>query len=125
MTEKTAPRGNPNPSPETRFKAGDNANPQGKTSHQKRNEMRAAELASQMTVEMLEGYVGLMTVAESNGMKAGMLSSDLMNLIKEAQSRAHGTPKASVDLTSEDGSMSPSAAPDAVLDALTRKHADT
>lgn len=105
--ERKVSSGNPNPSPETRFGAGEKGNPQGKTSEQKKNEMRASELASKMTVEMMEAFIKLADEKTNAGDVAGMLSSDLMNLIKEAQSRAHGTPKASVDLSSEDGTMSP------------------
>lgn len=106
MKERKVSSGNPNPSPATRFGAGEKANPQGKTSEQKKNEMRASELASKMTVDMMEAFVKIAGNADEDGEIAGLLSADLVNLIKEANNRAHGTPKASVDLTSEDGSMS-------------------
>ena len=105
MQEKQ-PRGNPNPSPETRFGAGVSGNPSGKTSQQKQNEYKAAELASKVTLDWMQAISNIIDSANGDEAKIADLRSDTLNLIKEAQSRAHGTPKASVDLTSEDGSMS-------------------
>lgn len=98
--------GNPDPSPDTRFGAV-RGPATGKTKEQKKNEMRASELASKMTVDMMEAFVSIVESATDNEAKAAVLSSDLLNLIKEANNRAHGTPKASIEVESPGGSMTP------------------
>jgi hypothetical protein len=51
------------------------------------------------------------------------IRADVLRLVHTAIERYDGKPKQSVDLSSEDGSMSPKAAErDAVLDALKAKH---
>lgn len=93
-----------NPNPDTSglappFKKGQSGNPGGKSKQQRQNEVKAAELASQLTLKVMEGLV-------DRGVD-DLLASDVLNYIKEAQSRAHGTPKQQVDHTSTDGSMTP------------------
>ena len=99
--------GNPNPSPSTRFNVGDRPNPNGKTSEQKKNEMRAAELASKVTLDWMQAISNLVDSAGGDDAKLAELRSDTLNLVKEANNRAFGTPKSSVDLSSDDGSMTP------------------
>lgn len=117
--------GNPNPSPSTRFVAGVSGNPAGQTSEHRKAVIRAAEVAAKVSEELVMAVASVLETAGNDGEKLELLKSDTLRLLKEVQDRAHGTAKSSVDLTSEDGSMSPSASPDAVLEALTRKHADT
>lgn len=82
---------NPNPSPETRFQPGNNANPGGKSKEQKRLEMEAAEMAAKLRHAMLSA----MTEKLSCGVPADeLLTGDALRLFKDSEDRAHGTPKA-------------------------------
>lgn len=84
---------NPNPSPETRFQPGNNANPGGKTSEHRRLEIEAAEMAARLRHAMLSA----MTEKLSSGdVLDAMLTSDALRLFKDSEDRAHGTPKQAV-----------------------------
>lgn len=90
MTEKRGkPRGNPNPSPATRFGAGNNANPAGKTSAQKKAEMKAGELAAQIQMRMLEALNDAIASDPDKALSA--IASDPLRLIKDAMDREFGT----------------------------------
>lgn len=92
---------NPNPSPETRFKPGQSGNPSGKSSEQIAREKRSSDIASQLT------HMGLSYIQEK--LESGeidvmdILNADMMRFIKEAQDRAHGTPKQSTEVSGADG----------------------
>ena len=91
---------NPNPSPETRFQPGNNANPGGKSKELKRLEAEAAEMAAKLRHAMLSA----MTEKLSEGVPADeLLTSDALRLFKDSEDRAHGTPKASVEQSGPDG----------------------
>lgn len=96
---------NPNPSPSTRFKPGQSGNPSGKSKEQVERETKASEIASIVT------HMGLSRLQEKleNGEidPVDILTGDILRFIKEAQDRAHGTPRQAVDHTSSDGSMTP------------------
>lgn len=106
------PKGNPNPSPETRFQPGNNANPGGKTPEMKRLEAEAAMMAlklrhktlSAMT-EKVEKLANMPDASLDDILK--LVDGDVLRLFKDSEDRAHGTPKQAVDHTSSDGSMSP------------------
>ena len=93
---------NPNPSPETRFKKGSTPNPGGKTSEQKRIEMEsglmAAKLRHKMLTSMMEKGVDSESVLQ-------FLEANSLKLIKDADDRAQGTPKQSVDISNTDGTL--------------------
>ena len=114
---------NPNPSPENQFKAGVSGNPSGLSSETriKLNEARdkSIEAYSILVAALVEKIGDGDTDAVIDAIRG-----DNLKLLKDIIDRSVGTPKSSVDLSSEDGSMSPAASSDAVLDALTRKHAD-
>lgn len=107
MEKSKKPRGNPNPSPETRFQAGHRANPNGKTSEQKRVEMENLELALKAKNRFLRALVAKQEEQSTDEVLDGMSGADILRLIKDAEDRVSGTPKQSVDLSSNDGSMSP------------------
>ena len=110
MTEKRKnPKGNPNPSPATRFGAGNRANPNGKTSEQKKMEMDNLQLALQAKNRFLRALVAKQEEQSTDEVLEGMSGSDILRLIKDAEDRVSGTPKQSVDLSSNDGSMTPKA----------------
>jgi hypothetical protein len=100
---------NPNPSPATRFKPGQSGNPSGKSAAQARRDMQSADMASKFRHALLS------SVQEK--LKAGadpleIISPDIIRVMKDSEDRAHGTPKAAVDHTSSDGTMSPKPALD-------------
>jgi hypothetical protein len=91
---------NPNPSPETRFQPGNNANPGGKTKEQKRIELEAAEMAAKLRHAMLSA----MTEKLAAGVPADeLLTGDALRLMKDSEDRAHGTPKATTEIGGFDG----------------------
>ena len=105
------------------FKPGQSGNPGGKTSEHRKAEVRAAEAAAKVQAELVEALARVVGSAGDDTEKMDHIRSDVLKLLKDAQDRAFGTPKSSVDLSSEDGTMSPQkATSDAVLDALARKH---
>lgn len=96
------PKGNPNPSPSTRFGA-ENGNPinrSGRSSEELKNMHEAAKIASKLTLDALSSLQEL-----TDGMKDTpervkvLLQNEVRQMIKEAQDRAHGTPKQSIDHT--------------------------
>lgn len=102
MTEKRGkPRGNPNPSPATRFGAGNNANPAGKTSAQKKAEMKAGELAAQIQMRMLEALNDAIASDPDKALSA--IASDPLRLIKDAMDREFGTATQKVEASGPDG----------------------
>jgi hypothetical protein len=106
------------------FAPGQSGNPGGKTSAQKKLEMENATLAQQAKNRFLRALVALQAEQSTEEVLAGMTGADLLRLIKDAEDRAHGTPKQAVDVTSSDGSMTPKGVPDdvrAALDAIAGK----
>ena len=81
--------GNPNPSPETRFKPGNPGG--GKTSEQKRLEYEAAEMAARLRHRMLSVITEKLDSLELDTLEA--IKPDILRLIKDSEDRAHGTPK--------------------------------
>lgn len=105
----------------TRFAAGVAANPNGKTSEQKRLEMRNAEAAMRIRARLLEEAEN--AINERSGEQAlAMIEAAMLKLLKDSEDRGLGAPKAAVDHTSSDGTMTPRDASAAVLAALQRKH---
>lgn len=100
---------NPNPSPSTRFKPGQSGNPSGRSSEELKNMNEAARIASELTLKALSSLQDRMNKGETitDDDLLILLSADTRGMIKEAQDRAHGTPKQAVDHTSSDGTMSP------------------
>lgn len=99
--------GNPNPSPETRFKPGDEwaGNGKGKTSAHRLAEVRAAENAAVIRDKALSEMLEKIAAGEITALEA--INSDNLRLFKDSEDRAHGTPKQSVDHTNSDGTLQP------------------
>ena len=90
---------NPNPSPETRFQPGQSGNPGGKSAEHKRMEMEAAEISAKLRLAALSS----MQEKLNAGMDAlELISGDALRLFKDSEDRAHGTPKASTELSGPD-----------------------
>ncbi len=94
---------NPNPSPETRFKKGNNANPGGKSKEQKRLETEAARMSVTLRHKMLSAMTER---AEQGANVLEMIDPATLKLFKDSEDRAHGTPSQSVDITTGGEQMS-------------------
>lgn len=111
MTDKKGkPRGNPNPSPATRFGAGNNANPAGKTSEQKRLEYENAEAAMRIRQRILAAVERQfskegMSQDDADNRAMEMVEAAMLKLLKDSEDRGLGSPVQ--DVRSGDGSMSP------------------
>ena len=91
---------NPNPSPETRFQAGVSGNPGGKTAEHRRIELEAAEMAARLRHAMLSS----MQEKLQNGASVDeLMTGDALRLFKDSEDRAHGTPKASTEVSGPEG----------------------
>jgi len=95
--------GNPNPSPETRFKPGDEwaGNGKGKTSAHRLAEVRAAENAAVIRDKALSEMLEKIATGEMTALE--VISSDNLRLFKDSEDRAHGTPRQSVEHMGEGG----------------------
>jgi hypothetical protein len=91
--------GNPNPSPATRFKPGDEwaGNGKGKTKGQRAAEIRAAESAALLRDLALSELLEKVQSGEMTPMQA--ITADNLRLFKDSEDRAHGTPKQAVDMS--------------------------
>lgn len=69
----------------------------------------AARIAASLTLKALSSLQDKLNAGEvlSDADLSLLLSADTRGMIKEAQDRAHGTPKQAVDHTSSDGTMTP------------------
>lgn len=110
---------NKNPSPETRF-GGPRANPGGVTSLQRELEIRNAETATKIRARLLEE---LHAMLEKEGVtKATLEKVNILGLLRDSEDRGLGTPKASVDVTTNGkdmpGSIDLSGLPSETLEQL-------
>jgi hypothetical protein len=92
--------GNPNPSPATRFKPGQVANPTGKTSEQAARDAKTADLASQFRLKVISK---VMEKIDAGVDPLELLSKDVRGVLQYSEDRAHGTPKQSVEHAGENG----------------------
>ena len=96
---------NPNTSGLKPFQPGQSGNPGGKSAETVRLEREAADIAVRLRHRILSDLAKAAEAPDANVLD--MLTSDVLRLAKDSEDRAHGTPKAQVDHTSSDGSMSP------------------
>lgn len=92
------------PPVETRFGVGNNANPQGKTSQHRKDEIRAAEAAARVQADLVEALARMTQAADGDAKKLEYLNKEVNTLLKNAQDRGFGAPTQPVDNTSSDGS---------------------
>lgn len=102
----------PNHNPTGRGGFGDrpeDINRSGVSSKAHTNWHRAAEAVSEVQADQAEALERIIKGEARDGDVdiVKEIRSDINTFIKQVMDRAHGTPKASVDLSSEDGSMSP------------------
>lgn len=91
--------GNPNPSPETRFKAGESGNPGGKTNGQRAAEIEAARISAELRLKALSSLQEIVADKEMtpDEIHKALACNENLKLFKDSEDRAHGTPKQTVD----------------------------
>lgn len=99
------PRGNPNPSPATRFGAGNKANPAGKTGETRRLELQNAETAMAIRQRILSAAQAKLNELSSDEVLEQYVEAAMLKLLKDSEDRGLGAPVQSH--VSPDGSMSP------------------
>jgi hypothetical protein len=117
----------------TRFKKGENRNPQGKTSAQKTQEYANALTATRLRGRMLEALENelneadeaeLAAVMENNPDRVKtvnaaklMINANVLKLLKDTEDRGLGTPIQSVNIESPSGTMTPAVITRQIVDA--------
>lgn len=101
------PKGNPNPSPETRFGAegGNPTNLGGKTKEQRESEYRSAAMSAQIREAALSVMLDMVQAGDFTIEE--LITPANLKLFKDSEDRAHGTPKQSMDLESPEGTLTP------------------
>ena len=94
------------PPVETRFGAGNRANPQGKTSEHRKAEIRMAEAAAKVQAEMVEALARVIDQAKGDEKKLEHVRGDILRLLSDSMDRGFGKAVQQVDNTSSDGSAS-------------------
>jgi len=92
------------PPKSTRFGAGNNANPAGKTSEQKRMEYSNAEKAMKIR-EMLLDAVGAHLDGMDQSARIGFVEAAMLKLLKDSEDRGLGAPVQAVDHTTNGKDM--------------------
>ena len=96
---------NPNPSPATRFGAGNKANPAGKTSETRRLELQNAETAMAIRQRILSAAQAKLNELSSDEVLEQYVEAAMLKLLKDSEDRGLGAPVQSH--VSPDGSMAP------------------
>lgn len=111
-----------NPPKHTRFGAGNNANPAGKTSEQKRLEYANAEAAMRIRERILRAAEAKLNECSTDDVLEKFVEAAMLKLLKDSEDRGLGAPVQAVDHSSKDGTMTPRDTSDAIIDALKAKH---
>lgn len=114
------PKGNPNPSPETRIGAPRGPKP-GMTKEHAKIAKENADRALKIRDRLLRSFEAKLSESDMDAV-IELTGPHLLKLLKDAEDRGLGNPVQ--PHTSPDGSMTPRVFGDAVLDALKRKHGD-
>ena len=110
MSEHVTKKGNPNPSPATRFGAGNNANPAGKTSETRRLELANAEAAMAIRARLLEAVHRKLNPegvdpVDVDELALAMVEAAMLKLLKDSEDRGLGSPVQPVDHTTNGKDM--------------------
>ena len=96
--------GDGKPPVETRFGARNNANPIGKTSEQRKLEIRMAEAAAKVQADLVEALARVVESASGDEKKLEHVRADVLRLLSDSMDRGFGKAVQQVDNTSSDGS---------------------
>lgn len=110
------------PPKHTQWKKGQSGNPGGISSERKRLLNESAEIAARIMHRQLAALEGMFNEHPEKESIVATINADIHRIVKDAIDRAEGTARASVDVTSSDGSMTPRDQSQAVLDAIKAKH---
>ena len=110
------------PNPDTQFRSGQSGNPGGFTAEQVEKRKANRDRAIALEEKMLAALEVDMTDNEQAILSH--IRADVLRLIHTAIERVDGKAKQAVDLSSEDGSMSPQASHEAFLAAMRAKGND-
>ena len=101
---------NPNPdmSGLTPFQPGNNANPSGKSSAQRKLEIENAERATRIRAKLLEQLEAKIESLPPEQV-TDSIRADILRMLKDSEDRGLGTPAQSIDHRSSDGTMTPQA----------------
>lgn len=91
-------KGNPNPSPETRFQPGVATNPGGKTSEQRQREIANAERATRIRERLLKALEKQIAALDDNA-SADRITTEVLKMLKDSEDRGLGAPKQEMDVT--------------------------
>lgn len=94
------------PPKHTMFGVGNKANPQGKTSSHRKAEIKAAEIAAGIQLELVEALAETFKDAKSAD-KVEQIRGDILKLLKDSQDRGFGQATQPTEITSPDGSLAP------------------
>ena len=102
------PKGNPNPTPATRFKKGQSGNPSGRSKEEQAANVEAAKIAANLRLKALSCLQDKVGGDQMSAMDLELiLNPATLKLIKDSEDRAHGTPSQDINHRSDDGSMAP------------------
>jgi|SanBayMetagenome_1026888.scaffolds.fasta_scaffold04048_2 hypothetical protein len=104
------------------FQKGESGNPKGKTSEQRKAELRNAELATNIRTRLLEAVQATLQDDTSTANAIARIEANILKLIKDSEDRGLGQAKAAVDVSNDDGSLQQGPILEAVLAALAAKH---
>jgi hypothetical protein len=79
-------------------------NPGGKTSEQRRAEIRMAEAAAKVQADLVDALARVIDKASGDEQKLEHIRSDVLRLLADSMDRGFGKPTQKVDQTSSDGS---------------------
>ena len=94
------------PPVDMRFKPGQSGNPGGKSSAQRKREVANAETATKIRGRMLRALEKSINDA-GDAQIVGMIEAAMMTMLKDSENRGLGLPKAAVEHSSPDGTMTP------------------
>lgn len=116
------PKGNPNPSPSTRFKKGQSGNPGGLTSDAKLMSLANAETAIRIRNRVLRAAEAKLNECSTDEVLEQFVEAAMLKLLTDSETRGLGAPVQAIDHTTngKDINQQP-----AIIAALDRKHRDT
>lgn len=101
------PKGNPNPSPNTRFKKGQSGNPGGLTSDAKSMALANAEAAIRIRERILRAAEARMVELSTEEVLSEFVEAAMLKLLTDSETRGLGAPVQPVDHTTNGKDITP------------------